>query len=81
MNLPEIYLGWAVGICLSRGHHSHGESNPAHFFVNPAAPKAGFRVRAAQPMAHELPPEAASCPFSVQGARKLMQKIHRLTDN
>jgi hypothetical protein len=77
MNLPEL----DGGLGLSRAHHSHGESNPAHFFVNPAAPKAGFRGRGAQPMADQLPPEAASCPFSAQRPRKLMQKIHRLTDN
>jgi len=29
----------------------------------------------------EMPVEAALCPFSAQSVKKLMQKIHRLTDN
>jgi hypothetical protein len=29
----------------------------------------------------EMPVEGALCPFSIQVDKKLMQKIHRLTDN
>ena len=29
----------------------------------------------------EVPVQAAPCPLSVQKSEKLMQKIHRLTDN
>jgi hypothetical protein len=29
----------------------------------------------------EMPDEAAACPFPIQYAKRLMQKIHRLTDN
>jgi len=79
MNLPEV--GCGRDFCDSRAHHSHGESNPAHFSVNAAAPKAGFHPRGAPPMADRLLPEAVSCPFSAQRTEKLMQKIHRLTDN
>jgi hypothetical protein len=35
----------------------------------------------APPAGSRLPLKAPRCPFSVQQVEKLMQKIHRLTDN
>jgi hypothetical protein len=62
-------------------HHTHRESNPAHFFAKPARPKIPPRRGFAQPAISELLPKAPPCPFSVQPGGKLMQEIHRLTDN
>jgi hypothetical protein len=54
--------------------NTHDESIPEHFSVNVGG--------ANEPS--EQPRDAAAtefCPFSVQPPKKLMQKIHRLTDN
>jgi len=44
---------------------------------------AGMRKVRPFALAHigEMPVKAALCPFSIQDVKKLMQKIHRLTDN
>jgi hypothetical protein len=49
--------------------------------VNGGWPK--IPIRHADPVetGGRLPPKAPLCPFSIQALRKLMQKIHRLTDN
>ena len=44
-------------------------------------PVGAIRRTDALPRIGEMPVKAVSCPLSVQPARKLMQKIHRLTDN
>ena len=61
-----------------------GESNPAHFSVSgirgarhPGDFWEGFTL----PRSSEMPDNTAPCPLSVQKNGKLMQKIHRLTDN
>jgi hypothetical protein len=82
MNWPDAGLGKAaLGI---RQQNTGGESGPAHFSVIRISGSVlghhsehGF----ARPRISEVPVKAASCPLSVQPDRKLMQKIHRLTDN
>jgi hypothetical protein len=56
--------------------------NLAHFFVTDR-PCHEIRVRRADafPAGSGLPPKTPLCPFSAQAQGKLMQKIHRLTDN
>jgi hypothetical protein len=49
--------------------------------VNGGLPKIPLRHAAAPATGGRLPPKAPLCPFSIQALRKLMQKIHRLTDN
>ncbi|MGH6708318.1 MAG: hypothetical protein ACREEK_05045 [Bradyrhizobium sp.] len=67
-----------------RQQNTGGESNPAHFSVIRISgdvlgchSQHGFAL----PRSSEMPVKAASCPLSVQSGRKLMQKIHSLTDN
>jgi hypothetical protein len=61
--------------------NTHGESNPAHFSEERMRRKFNVRGRGAQPAGIKVPLGAAPCPLSAQPDRKLMQKIHRLTDN
>jgi hypothetical protein len=67
-----------------RQQNTGGESGPVHFSVVRLSGNVGgyrFEHGFAPPRIGEMPVNAASCPLSVQPDRKLMQKIHRLTDN
>jgi hypothetical protein len=60
----------ASGFCVQWSHRQRGAAGGMH-----SASRFGLaRIS-------EMPVEAAACPFSIQSAKKLMQKIHRLTDN
>jgi hypothetical protein len=54
-------------------------------FLRPDSLRCGPTAHVTSPFAlpriSEMRLEAAVCPFSVQPAKKLVQKIHRLTDN
>jgi hypothetical protein len=72
MGLAREGRGGGIG-----AQNTHGESNPAHFFVKPLRQ----RLRSVVIFPGQVPLQALRCLLSVQEARKLMQKIHSLTDN
>ena len=81
MNWPDAAEGGTYGVA---NRIPRGESNPAHFFVNRlrGAHRSGDSDNAsASSRIRKMPVKAALCPLSVQPGEKLMQKIHRLTDN
>jgi hypothetical protein len=72
------------GVTRIRQQNTGGESGPVDFSVIRLPGNVlGYRFEHgfALPRISEIPVNAASCPLSVQPGRKLMQKIHRLTDN
>jgi hypothetical protein len=81
MNLPEARerLEWRDGNRESAGTLA-GANQIGAFFREGLAPKRDLAADAL-PEGSRLPLKAPRCPFSVQQAEKLMQKIHRLTDN
>jgi hypothetical protein len=67
-----------------RQQNTAGESGPAHFsviWISGSVLRYHSEHGFARPRSSEMPVMAASCPLSAQRAGKLMQKIHRLTDN
>jgi hypothetical protein len=78
MNWPDTGEGGRI----SR-HHTAGESDPAHFFVNRFCGGASVDdfVNIGRQHILEMTVKAAHCPLSAQPSEKLMHKIHRLTDN
>jgi hypothetical protein len=77
MNWPEAAEGEETGFA---------NRIPAANQIQRIFPLTGFytgsvRIDFALPRSSKMPVKAASCPLSVQWRRKLMQKIHRLTDN
>jgi hypothetical protein len=77
-------VGWLGKESRIRQQNTGGESGPAHFSViRIPGSVVGYHSEHgfALPRISEMPVKAASCPLSVQRGGKLMQKIHRLTDN
>jgi hypothetical protein len=64
----DLMRGWD-GIRL-RQQHTHGESNPEHFFVTADSMKSSGPDRHARPDISKLPLKVPACPLSVQLNRK-----------
>jgi predicted amidohydrolase YtcJ len=77
MNLPGATEKRAV----TREQNTHGESNPAHFFVNVGWQNARWESFAIVKTVAKSALTPAPVLFRHRRAAKLMQKIHRLTHN
>ncbi|MGA9092128.1 MAG: hypothetical protein WB420_23835 [Bradyrhizobium sp.] len=81
MNLPDAAAADDFRISEQT---THGESNREHFSgktIPAKVPGGPATTSQILPTAGQMLPKAPACPVSAQPGKKLMQKIHSLTDN
>ena len=78
MNLPDAGHGTEPDVA---EQNTRDESNPAHFSVKPVRQNAPLGIIRSLQNIPRMPFRRASVLFRYSRPAKLMQKIHRLTDN